>query len=181
MTRVIPLLPNLQSSEPGNGQITTEQLIEAAWQLAYCALWHDQPFAAKEVQAARNYIGHYFHLSLDTQKAFTALCERVLLANRYLNSEQSRFVPQPSIWFNPKYQYGFAGTLPWYHRLIVKRTEVEGYQAGIAAVAKSYWQYATGSPANAFTSCRKNLLQLREYGLLQIFSNAVLLLSFQYL
>lgn len=151
-----------------------DQLTNAAWQFAYAALWQEQAFFPKEIERVKKEIGDYFLLSSDIQKAFIALCERVVLTNRYLASEKSRYLPHPSIWFNKNYQFGYAGTLSWYHRVQTKRLEIPNYNEGIKTLAQYYWQY-TRTPSNKIvTACRKKLHLLNEYGLVQIFYYAVI-------
>ena len=151
-----------------------EKLTNAAWQFAYAALWQEQVFYPKEVDRVKAEINDYFRLSTDQQKAFIALCERVILTNRYLAFEKSRFLPHPSIWFNKNYQYGYAGTLSWYHRMQLKRQEIPTYHEGIQTLAQSYWQY-TNKPSNKiFALGRKKLLHLKEYGLIQLFYYSII-------
>ena len=151
-----------------------EKLTNAAWQFAYAALWQEESFYAKEIERVKQEIAEYFRLCTDPQKAFIALCERVILTNRYLAFEQSRYLPHPSIWFNRNYQFGYAGTLSWYHKLQLKRQEIPNFQEGIITLAQYYWQY-TNKPANrTFATCRKKLLQFKEYGLIHIFYYSII-------
>ena len=181
MAKIIPLLfgaESLAGLASCKQRTTTNYLVEAAWKFAYSTLWHEQTFSAAELKSARKHLLAYFQDSTDLQQAFVQFCERVLLANRYLAGEKSRYVPNPSLWLNSRYAYGFAGTLSWYHQLVAQREKIKGYQEGIAVAAQHYWNYLTAPTNKAFVECRKKLLQLREYGLLQIFYNAIIYLNF---
>lgn len=151
-----------------------EILTNAAWQFAYAALWQEQHFYPKEIDRVKQEIAEYFLLSTDLQKAFIALCERVILTNRYLAFEKSRYLPHPSIWFNKNFQFGFAGTLSWYHKLQNKRQDIPNYHEGIQTLAQSYWQYTCKPSNKIFITCRKKLLQLKEYGLIHIFYYSII-------
>ena len=151
-----------------------DKLTNAAWQFAYAALWQEQHFYPKEIDRVKQEIAEYFRLSTDHQKAFTALCERVVLTNRYLANERSRYLPHPSIWFNKNYQYGYAGTLSWYQRLQNKRQEIPTYHEGIQTLAQYYWQYSNKPSNKTFSTCRKKLLHLKEYGLIQLFYYSII-------
>jgi hypothetical protein len=100
---------------------------EPAWNIAHTLLWPEQPFSEDETEHAKRYIQSYFDQSANRQLAFSAFCERIILTQKYLSASPSRFVPNPSVWFNPLYQYGFAGTKSWYLSVQKKRDEIPGY------------------------------------------------------
>jgi len=162
---------------PQNGKaksLPIEKLANAAWQFAYAALWQEQHFYPKEEERVKQEITNYFHSSPDHQKAFVTFCERIILANRYLAGEQSRYLPHPSIWFNKHFQYGFPETLSQHSKLQQKREETPDYCEGISLLANSYWLYTNKPYGKAFIKCRKKLLHLKEYGLIQLFYNAII-------
>ena len=181
MATIIPLYPNAQTQAQPAFQASAEHLnllVKAAWQLTNSALWHEQTFPASELKSARKHLRQYFADAPDLQGAFIAFCERVLLSNRYLAGQASRYVPNPSLWLNRAYAFGFTGTRAAHERMHERRKEIKGYQEGITATASHYWRYITAASPKAFTDCRKKLHALREYGLLQIFYNAIIYLNF---
>ena len=171
---MIQIAINAEQNGGSKKKPSIEKLTNAAWQFAYAALWQEENFYAKEIDRVKQEIADYFRLCTDPQKTFIALCERVVLTNRYLSLERSRYLPHPSIWFNKNYQYGYTGTLQWYHKLQLKRQEIPNYHEGINTLAQYYWQY-TNKPSNrTFATCRKKLLQLKEYGLIQLFYYSII-------
>lgn len=159
-------------------QDAAERVVDAAWKFAYCALWREQAIRPAEIKAAKEHLHLYFQQSADTRKAFIAFCERVLLTHQYISKGGNRYVPNPSLWLNSQYAYGFAGTKQWHEKYLAQRREIKGYLEGIAAVAKGYWDYTAAPSGKAFNDCRKKLVQLREMFGLQIFYNAIICLQF---
>ena len=166
-------LKPLQNSKPKKA-LPIEKLTNAAWQFAYAALWQEQHFYPKEVERVKLEITNYFLSGTDQQTAFITFCERIILANRYLAGEKSRYLPHPSIWFNKHFQFGFPETLQSYNKLQQKRAESPDYCESVYILADSYWQYTNKPYGKAFLKCRKKLLHLKEYGLIQLFYNAII-------
>jgi hypothetical protein len=172
----IALIPQQKNKTKKSPSI--EKLTHAAWQFAHAILWQEQQFYPKEIERTTLEITEYFRLSTDPQKAFIAFCERVVLTNNYLSGEQSRYLPQPSIWFNKNFPHGYTGTLPWYHKMQYMRQQVPNYKEGINTLAHYYWQYTIRPSKKTFAACRKKLLQLKEYGLIRLFYNSIIYSQF---
>ncbi|MBS1773415.1 MAG: hypothetical protein JST82_11205 [Bacteroidetes bacterium] len=170
--KIIQLSP--ETSTPSELQT----YINAAWSFAYALLWHEQAFNKDEINRAKQHINCYFEFATDKKTAFIAFCERVVLANRFIQAEQSRYVPLPSIWLNRHYEHGFAGTKSWLQRIQIKRQEIPNYLQHISVVAEQYRQYVLNSSVKSFTACRKKLTELKAYGLLQYFYNAIIHLHY---
>ena len=173
MATVIPLIPNDDATHKAR-----QAAVAAAWKFAYSTLWYEQTFTAAPIKSAKEHLATYFSLHNDTGTALTVFCERVLLASLHLNGEPSRYVPLPSIWLNPSYPFGFAGTVPQHERFCERRNSIAGYGEGITVLALAYQQYDRKPERRTVTACRKKLLQLREYTLLQLFYNAIIYQQF---
>lgn len=140
-TIIIPFFPQYRK-EPSNKK-EIEPLALAAWDFARHALWPEQQFTTKQVDAVMRYIREYFKAATGKRRAFTALCERVILTKKYIsNSPDDRFVPAPAVWFNRRYPFGFAGTLSWFKNVEQRRKEVPGYLGHIEELAEGYYAYA---------------------------------------
>lgn len=170
-TKTIPFIPQGTNKE---NKTTIENYCEGAWSFASTILWPEQNFQKEEIQLALQYIRYYFELARDKKKAFVAFCERVVLTNRYVSAQPNRFLPNPSVWFNFHYAHGFAGTRNWLEQIQAKRTDIPGYLQHITTVAEYYLQYIQRPSAKIFNGCRKKLLALKAYSLLQFFYNAIL-------
>ncbi|MFI5195720.1 MAG: hypothetical protein ACHQD8_01400 [Chitinophagales bacterium] len=174
-TKTIPFIPN----ENGKTIKTTiESYCEGAWSFANTVLWPEQSFPKDELQLALQYIRHYFELARDKKKAFVAFCERIILTKRYITAQPGRFLPAPSVWFNYYYAHGFTGTKSWLEQIQAKRKDIPGYLQHISTVAEYYLLYIQRPSAKTFNSCRKKLLALKAYSLLQFFYNAILHFSY---
>ena len=173
--KIIPLVP---SGQAGKEQTELAKYIQAAWSFAYCILWQEQQFPKGETERAKQHIQHYFECAADKKTAFKAFCERIVLTNRFLSAEKSRFVPLPSIWLNRNYEHGFAGTKSWFQNIQVKRQEVPGYLQHISVIADQYLQYTLRPSAKVFNTCRRKLLELKACGLLQHFYNSIIHLNY---
>ncbi len=175
--KIIHLAPH---PNPGHKrQVTTiDKLSNAAWCFAHAILWPQQTFSKEDINRTLESIQSYFELAKDKKKAFTSFCERIILTDRYVSARPERYVPTPSVWFNRNYEFGFAGTKSWYHRLQIQREEIPGYLQQISVIASSYHDYSLKPSAKVFTRCRKKLLELKAYKLLQYFYNSIIHLNY---
>ena len=165
MATIIPL----NTTDPANSPI------EAGWLLVYTALWQHDTLPKQETGYARQIIRQTLKEGATPKQAFTRYCERILLANRLLQADPSGWIDIPSIWFHPGFIEGFAGTLHLYQQVAAKRQATPGYQQGIRVFAETYWQYIHEPAPAILKRCRKRLLRLKEYGLLQIWNNTIML------
>ena len=175
-TIIIPFFPRQDRESLLTPQL--EKLVNTAWKFSQCALWPEQELSPVEEEAARGYIREYFTASTDRKRAFTALIQRVILTQKYLRRDRERFLPQPSIWFNRRYPFGFAGTLPWLHRVEQQRKEVPGYLAHVEALAHAYYSYMLRPSIQRFNRCREKMLRHGAHSLLQLFYNTVIHLDY---
>jgi hypothetical protein len=148
-------------------------LSHAAWNIARVLLWPEQKIAKEEEEGARQFINYYFEFATDRRTAFVAFCERVVLTQKYVAASPIRYVPSPSLWLNPYYQYGFAGTKKWFRDVQAKRLEVPGYMKHVSIMAHYYMCYALRPSHRTFHKCRKKLLKLRAFTLLQSFYHII--------
>ncbi len=169
MTKIIPLPPHDCKFQPG------PEHIEASWFLVYTALWQYNNIARSEVAYAQKVIRQTLTDSVDPQHAFLHYCERILLANRLLQVEPAQWVDVPSIWCHPDYADGFTGTLSIHRQYLLKQQIIPGYQQGIATFAAAYWEYISHPGPAILKTCRRKFLRLREYGLLQLWNNVIML------
>lgn len=150
-----------------------ETLVSAAWNFAQCALWPTRHFTRAEEDEVKKYIREYLTAATKKRRAFTALCQRVVLTQKYIAAAPNRYVPDPAVWFNRSYPFGFAGTLLWFHNIERRRKEVPGYLAHIEALANGYYEYVTKPTPQVFGKCRNALLKREAHSLLQLFYNTI--------
>jgi len=146
----------------------TQHLSLSCWHLAYAALWSEQTFSKDEID--RTIILIRGHLNSGT---FTHFCERILLVRSHSKLETSLYLPQPSIWMHPGYTEGYAYTRLLHKKMQEKQLEIPGYQQEISVFGKFYYQYQREPNKACFYSCRKKLLRLKAYGLLQLFYQVI--------
>ena len=150
-----------------------------AWSIAYTALWPEQQFPDNELKRTKALIRAYFDNTHSKRKAFIAFCERIILMKNYLKSKEGYQLPQPSVWFDPRYSQGFAASKKILDTVNIKRQEVPDYCRHYTIAATHYLQFVQKPCAKTFNSCRKKLLSFEAYLLLQHFCNSVL--HFNYL
>ncbi len=169
MAKIISLSPPCKKGTP------VSKHVEAGWLLVYVALWQHESFPRQEVVYAQQIIQKELNDSSGSKPAFIQYCERVILANRLLQVNPADWIDVPSIWFHPDHMDGFAGTTSLYRQVAIKRQTIPGYQQGVSIFADAYWCYLNHATPSVLKTTRKRLLQLREYGLLQLWNNLIML------
>ncbi len=106
-------------------------LTDATWDFAHAILWNRHPFSKAETELSKLYIQEYYEnilaekFTAAAHKYFTAYCERILLAKKYVGRFPHRYLPHPCIWLNKMNPKGFAGTKRWYVENVEKRRRQE--------------------------------------------------------
>lgn len=100
--------------------MTIQLLVDATWEFAHRELWNNQPFTNEEIACSKGCIEEYYR-EIDPEKfyhkasqKFNEFCQRILLAQRYVNRFAYRYIPHPCVWLNRHNPKGFAGTKGWY-------------------------------------------------------------------
>jgi hypothetical protein len=167
MAKVIPL-----TTIPDELSLPTH----AAWQLAYAILWNHDRLPMQEERYAKESIRRQLAHGKLTRRSFIEVCERLLLAGKCLTVSPDTWIDQPSIWFHPEFTGGFADTQAMQQKVVLKRKAVPRYQWGLYVFATYYWRYLQSPSDLLLHQCYQRLHRLREYGLLQVWSNVILLI-----
>ena len=106
---------------------TIKLFTDATWQFAHSVLWNDQPFSKAETALSKHYISEYYEaipaeqFTKTVSAHFSAYCQRVLMARKYVDRSPYRYIPRPYIWLDRRNPKGFAGTKKWYERMWRRR------------------------------------------------------------
>lgn len=173
---IISLIPRHRREEAKKARLN--QLVSAAWKFAHCALWPERKITHSDELMVVDYITEYFTAAIDQKRAFKALIQRVLLTRNYVQSAQDRYVPEPVVWFNRRYPFGFAGTLAWLHKVEQERKEVPGYLGHLEAFAQCFYACALRPSEHHIGKCREVILQYQAESLLHLFYSAIVHLHY---
>lgn len=148
---------------------------EATWLLAYAVLWHHDRLPRQEVAYAKSMLNKNLPAGTTLKKSFTNVCERLLLAGKLLQVEPAAWIDLPSIWFHPECTGGFSDALLFQQQVALKRQSIRKYQQGINVFSICYWQYIQTPNDHVLKQCYRRLLHLREYWLIQVWNNVIML------
>ena len=154
--------------------IQSSKCVDAGWLLVYSALWQHDSLPKQEVAFAKRAIKQALIDGPNLKSIFIGYCERILIAQRLLQVDPATWIDTPSIWFYPEHADGFAGTQEVYNKVLVKRQSMPDYQRGISVFAEAYWAYVNRPVPSLLRTCRRRLLRLKEYGLLQLWNNVIM-------
>ncbi|HVI45244.1 MAG TPA: hypothetical protein VM802_10250 [Chitinophaga sp.] len=172
--KIISLVHKVTTDKEDSGSSESVVYINGAWQFAYALLWQHQQLSKFEISRSKELISQFFHKAPDKYDAFLSFCKRVAIAERYITAGILSAPPMPSIWLNPNYEHGISYTLPLLSDLKEKREKVPGYMNQIFIVAEHYCHFVLHPSTKIFRRCRRQLLSIKAYGMLQHFYNAAL-------
>ena len=147
----------------------TAQLVDTAWNFAYTALWNNIVLSRAEKEAAKNCIKEFITGSKNQLHAYKAFCQRVLVTRQYINSQQGRYVPIPSIWLDKENEHGFVGTKEWYKNIIAVRASLPNYKTELRAFAEAVLEMNTEPTTKNFQYWRNYFIDRKAPGLLTLF------------
>lgn len=144
-------------------------LTATAWSFAYSSLWNCTQFSEKEVEAAKERIREFLHLSREPQKAFSIFCQRVLLARYYVTKNPGRYIPLPSVWLDRANAQGFAGTKSWYEEIKSIRESLPAYKSELKAMAEAVLEFSEEPTVQNYQYWRNYFIEKQTPGLLNLF------------
>ena len=147
---------------------------EHFWLVCKAAFWNTQLFTEAQEQEFKILIAAYFEGSKNLRVTFEQLVERVCLTKRYLTRKKSRYISKPIDWLNINYVNGFARTANWYKMVEAQRLLVPHYNEGIALFAEAIYNHIQRKSTLEILYYRKELIQLKQHDLLQLYMNCIM-------
>lgn len=159
-------------------QKETAKLINAIWGAISSSLWPYKTFDNSEIEYFKELIGEHFLNGRDAKKNFKEIIERVCLAKRYLARKRGRYISKPHDYLNVHYPMGLTGTAGWLQQVNAVRKDVPEYNRGILTLAKALTNFIDNPTITAYHKGRKQLLEQRQFDLLQVFNNTIIHLEY---
>lgn len=159
-------------------QADTNKLVNSIWNVAQAGLWPNKTFTEKEKTILKDLIADHFCNGKNNKRNFKELLERICLAKRYVARKRGRYISKPQDWLNINYPLGLAGTGAWLERVKEVRADVPDYNKGINTFAKAVLSYIESPGENTFHKCRKQLIDQKQFDLLQVFYTSIINLQY---
>lgn len=159
-------------------QANTTELVNSVWNVAQAGLWPNKTFTEKEKTVLKDLIADHFYNGKNNKRNFKELLERICLAKRYVARKRGRYISKPQDWLNIHYPLGLAGTGAWLERVKEVRADVPDYNKGIQTFAKAVLSYIESPGENTFHKCRKQLIDQKQFDLLQVFYTSIINLQY---
>jgi hypothetical protein len=105
-----------------------DKLTDAAWQIAYTSLWNTTIFSTQEVSHARSSIKQFILNAPNPYEGYLEFCQRALMARQVAINKGYFYMPAPTWWLSPENPKGFAGTRPWFQKLMDTRKSFPLYR-----------------------------------------------------
>lgn len=151
-----------------------ETASENLWLICKAAFWNTQLFTNEDEATFKGLITEHFKNSKNLDVTFKQLVERVCLVKRYLTRRKGRYISKPIDWLNVNYKNGLAGTTSWYKDVIKQRQSVPHYNEGITVLAKGLLKYAENRNILDLLKYRRELIELKQHDLVQLYMNCIM-------
>lgn len=150
-----------------------QQKINAAWLVAYTALWNGTVFSTTEQEQAKQAIAEWLQKQPNKEEAYKAFVQRVLMARLYIYKHHKTLSFTPTEWLNHNNQTGFAGTAKWMEQLQEKRKAMPLYRLELKAFAEAVVEMEEEPTARNFHYWRSYFIERNQQGLLNLFLSVV--------
>jgi hypothetical protein len=159
---------NTKLQTPNNKKIVT-----TAWFIAYTALWNTTEFSEQEINNTFIFINNFINQAPNPQKAYEAFVQRILLARNYVNKNETKYIPLPSIWFATQNKNGFVGTAQWLENINNTRKALPQYKVELVAFAQAIQECHETLAAKDFHYWRSYFILQNKQGLLNLFLSTI--------
>ncbi len=150
-----------------------KQKINAAWLVAYTALWNGTIFSSAEQEQAQQSIQKWMQAQPDKHAAYNTFVQRVLMARLYLQKTKRRLTVTPTEWLNPDNQNGFTGTAKWYGELLEKRKAMPLHRLELKAFAEAALEMEEEPTDRNFHYWRSYFIERNQQALLNLFLSCI--------
>ncbi|MFY7936773.1 MAG: hypothetical protein ACOVOQ_05315 [Flavobacterium sp.] len=150
-----------------------QQKINAAWLVAYTALWNGTVFSTTEQQQTKQLIEQFLQANTDTNAAYNAFVQRVLMARMYIQKNHKALAVTPTEWLATNNNNGFVGTATWYTQLQEKRQAMPLYRLELKAFAEAILDMEEEPTARNFHYWRSYFIERNHQGLLNLFLSCI--------
>jgi hypothetical protein len=156
-----------------------ERRVNDFWTFCHSTFWSTEIFSDTQEEQFKELISAYFVKGKDSDLIFTQLVERATLAKRYVKRRSNRFVAKPADWLNINYKKGLKGTEAWYKEVEAQRLTVPSYNEAIELLAEAVLDWAHKRNVLAVANYREKFIQMKQFDLLFLYTNAVM--HYQYI
>lgn len=117
----------LQTPPFRDGQLFTlaQKLSNSLWKVSAALLYNETPLNDSEILRARKILLLYYATaqnSEEMQSFHLNYMERIAMVRRWMNRKRSRYVPIPSVYFDPRHKGGFSDTSEWLKKRLADKT-----------------------------------------------------------
>lgn len=152
--------------------------INDLWDICYATIWPKENFSKTEIETFKVLIADHFIGSENADEKFAELIERVVLAKRYINRRQGRYISKPIDWLNIHFKTGLQGTEKWYKQVTDQRKTVPHYNEGIKLLSEALLSFSKHQKTNEIEQYREEFIKQKQHDLLFYYTNAIMHLLF---
>jgi hypothetical protein len=156
-----------------------EKRINDFWTFCHSTFWSKEIFTESQEDEFRKLIAVYFVKGKDSNETFCQLVQRAVLAKRYVKRRKSRYIAKPADWLNINYKKGLKGTEAWYNDVEQQRLTVPSYNEGIELLSEAILSWARKRNILDVPAYREKFIELKQFDLLFLYTNAVM--HYQYI
>ena len=156
------------------------EYVDAAWDFAHAILWSGKLFSHEEISETRKFLLDYFTFpskskeEVSLKKRLSVFCHRILITRLYIDFKpDNRFVPNPALWFDREYKYGFNYTSKWLKRNQESMELNPFHQEEIKMLTAFYQEYVESKSLSVTRKAAEYLVKRSYASLIKIFCPAI--------
>ncbi len=143
------------------------QYVSMSWEFAHSVLYNNKNIFEPDIAASKNFIIQFYRNTAESQQPqfanlFNQFAERCLLARRYRNRDINHFIPNPALYFDPHFEFGFRGTRAWYEITKEQRKKNKEYNQHNKLLAYLFREYKTNPTLPVFMKHKQQLQKLKN-------------------
>ena len=156
------------------------EYVDAAWDFAHTILWSGRKFSQEEIAIVRKSLLEFFTFPSKTkenisfEKRLSVFCQRILITRSYIDFMPNyRFVPNPAVWFDRNFKWGFNGTSRWLKKVQEGRKINPDYRQELEVLSKFYHEYMKSKSLSVSNKAAEYLVERSYPYLIRIFCPAI--------
>lgn len=141
-------------------------------------LWPERNFSENKKLQLQSLIAEHFRDSKDIDQTFRELVERTVMAKRWVDEKEYRFILKAEQWFDINRIDGLYFTHGMYGRMLTQRRTIPSYEFGLTVISEAVLRYCEKKNVLDIYNYREQFIKLNRMDLLQYYFNAVMHIQF---
>jgi hypothetical protein len=153
-------------------KVSVGMAVNLAWGFLNSTLYKGRTFTEDEINHTKQHLKLFFTANQSSLNGLLNIfMQRIILKYRISKRKPEYFLPNPSLWMDPTFEYGFKWTNQPYMKIQEKRKKGMKYAENLHKISQVCRLYVQNPTLDMFKKCENTLSKYKDPICLEVFYN----------